>query len=145
MERASATGGHGRVLADLVLRPEPTEVARSRHVVGAVLAHHGCDGAREAVELLVTELVANAVEHAAHEVRLQVLLDHDQLRVEVADDGEGRPAVQAPDPLVEGGRGLRIVQQLAVEWGVAVAAGRGKVVWAEHRCRGAEVLPSAGA
>jgi len=134
MERDPDTGSHRTILADLVLRPEPTEVARSRRVVGSVLDRHGCDRARDEVELLVAELVANAVEHAADEVRVRVLIDHDHLRVEVADDGDGRPAVQDPDPLAEGGRGLRIVQQLAVDWGVAVAAGRGKVVWAEPRC-----------
>jgi anti-sigma regulatory factor (Ser/Thr protein kinase) len=121
------------VLADLVLRPDVTEVSRSRHVIGAVLRRAGCGVDRcDVTELIVCELVANAVAAAASEVRVVVSLRDGTLRVEIHDDGDGEPVVVDPEPLADGGRGLRIVTALAAEWGVLAADGGGKTVWVEQ-------------
>jgi signal transduction histidine kinase len=81
--------------------------------------------------LLVSELVSNAVKHAAAElvkIRFQVVPEH--LRVEVADEGPGF-ALRAisRDPAAEGGWGLHLVDQLSSRWGVM--EGKGARVWFE--------------
>ena len=99
---------------------------------GSVLHRSGFDHRSDDTELIVCELVANAVEHATSEVRVRLLRCGDTLRVEVHDDGEGDPEVQAPPPLSESGRGLRIVDSIADQWGVVLTAGGGKTVWTEQ-------------
>jgi anti-sigma regulatory factor (Ser/Thr protein kinase) len=126
------TGVDRTILADLVLRPDATEVSRSRHVIGSVLQRSGCVNSCDDTELIVCELVANAVEHATSEVRVQVSRAGDTLRVEVHDDGTGDPEVQSPQPLSESGRGLMIVESIAAQWGVIPSTGGGKTVWAEQ-------------
>jgi anti-sigma regulatory factor (Ser/Thr protein kinase) len=133
MEHTATTGPGRTILADLTLRPHASEVSRSRHVVGAVLRRSGCENARDDTELIVSELVANAVEFAQNEVRLTLFRTGSRLRVEVHDDGGGEPEVAYPPPLAEAGRGLFIVQRLATSWGVAHDAS-GKTVWSELYC-----------
>lgn len=78
------------------------------------------DGRLRDVVLLVSELVTNAVRHAAGEqVRLIVTLDDRALRVEVHDPGEGFELRQpVPDPARPSGWGLYLVAELADRWGV---------------------------
>jgi len=73
--------------------------------------------------LLTTELIANAVEHAGvgtrGEVRLDVALSEDHIRVAVGDEGTGFvPAPRAPDAPLDSHWGLHLVDQLADSWGV---------------------------
>ena len=78
---------------------------------------------RDDVATVVTELVTNAVEHAAPPFRLRLVLDHAGLRVSVRDRSPGPP----PDAR---GPGLRTVARLSRTWGV-VQYGDGKSVWAQ--------------
>jgi anti-sigma regulatory factor (Ser/Thr protein kinase) len=90
------------------------------------------------LNLLVTELVTNAVRHAgigpASAVGLEVVVRAERLRVTVSDPGPGfEPAVPGADELDaldEHGRGLFIVEQLASRWGV-MTNGPGTRVWLE--------------
>jgi anti-sigma regulatory factor (Ser/Thr protein kinase) len=78
-------------------------------------------GARsEDVTLLVSELLANAVEHGEGEaVGLTVHVEAGRVHAEVVDRGHGfAPPALAPDPLRLRGRGLQIVDRLADDWGV---------------------------
>ena len=84
----------------------------------------------------LSELVTNAVQHAAAggDLELTVAFDHERLRVEVADPGGGFQ----PDPPSRGderGWGLFIVDSLADRWGVE--AGERTVVWFEILHKGA--------
>lgn len=85
---------------------------------------------RDALELLVSELVTNAVSYADGEVELTVSSLGDRLRVEVSDTSSVVPRI--PERHLERGRGLRLVDELADCWGVD---GRidGKSVWFEIR------------
>jgi anti-sigma regulatory factor (Ser/Thr protein kinase) len=92
---------------------------------------HGCNAqARERAMLLASELVTNAVIHAATPLVVAVALDHGLLRVLVEDDDERAP-VMANDRGPHGGFGLHIVEELADRWGNARRPGGGKVVWFE--------------
>ncbi|MCN9244581.1 ATP-binding protein [Streptomyces sp. RY43-2] len=95
--------------------------------------------ASEAVVLVVAELGANAVLHGRvpgrdFELRLRCDRAAGLVRVEVSDTHPARPKPPEPipDPAdTEGGRGLLLVEALAVRWGVAERTGPGKTVWAE--------------
>jgi anti-sigma regulatory factor (Ser/Thr protein kinase) len=81
-------------------------------------------------ELLVTELVTNAVRASNGVVRLWLTADHDSLMLAVWDDGDGMPARCEVGPFEPGGRGLMIVDALSTSWG-SYAAVPGKVVWCQ--------------
>ncbi|OEU87182.1 ATPase [Streptomyces abyssalis] len=89
----------------------------------------------EDVTLCVSELATNAVVHGVppgRGFRVLVWLDHDGLcRVEVHDSGPGWPQIpEVDDELEAGGRGLRLVAELADKWGVE-RRDPGKIVWVE--------------
>lgn len=90
------------------------------------------------VALVVGELAANAVRHGrvpGHDFALRLALDAvaGLVRVEVADAAAKRPPVSTPSSCPEGesGRGLLLVEALAVRWGWAPRRPVGKTVWAE--------------
>ncbi|WP_329494381.1 ATP-binding protein [Kitasatospora herbaricolor] len=98
----------------------------------------GLDGAEQLLEmgeLLVGELVANAVEHArgpsGRLVEVRYAVSAGRLRIEVHDAGNELPEVREPAPEEESGRGLWLVRELASAWGCCPReGGAGKCVWA---------------
>ncbi len=110
-------------------------VPRARDLVRAALTAWEV---REDAELVVSELVTNAVRAPAPSDR-QVAVrvgrpDEATVRLEVCDAGEGRPAPRVPAPGDEGGYGLLLVEALAYRWGTERRPGGvGKTVWAELR------------
>jgi anti-sigma regulatory factor (Ser/Thr protein kinase)/ABC-type transporter Mla MlaB component len=87
--------------------------------------------AREAAEIVVTELVTNAVEHAASASVVEVERRDHLFRLTVRDFDTGvLPAAHLPDPSSPRGRGLAMVAAVASTWGVE-AHRDGKTVWAE--------------
>jgi hypothetical protein len=106
--------------------PESVSEAR-RHVRHVLKAQP-----RELVdvaELLTSELVTNAVRHGATGFELRIDVDKN-IRVEVRDEGVGRPSVVSAGPQDPSGRGLSIVEALSIAWGV-IPTGDGKTVWYE--------------
>ncbi|MFC5142082.1 ATP-binding protein [Actinomycetospora rhizophila] len=89
------------------------------------------EDAREAAEIVVTELVTNAVEHAASASVVEVERTAHALRLTVRDfDSAPLPEVRLPEPTSPRGRGLAMVAAVATTWGVE-AHRDGKTVWAE--------------
>jgi anti-sigma regulatory factor (Ser/Thr protein kinase) len=82
------------------------------------------------VALVVTELVTNSVKHAGASPELTLDWDGAVLRIEVYDDGAGRPVKRRADATSSSGRGLALVEAVADRWGV-IERQEGKVVWAE--------------
>ena len=72
---------------------------------------------REDTALMVSELVTNAVVHGVGAISLRIDAEGNTVRIEVADDGNVAVA-PSPEPGAHGGWGLRIVEQLADDWGV---------------------------
>ncbi len=81
------------------------------------------------VELAASELVTNAVIHAAGEVHVALRRLPDGVELEVEDAGEAAPVLRVADHEESGGRGLAIVDALARAWGVQEEPD-GKRVWA---------------
>ena len=85
----------------------------------------------EDVELVVSELVTNALLHGASPVVLRLSAVGDRVRVEVEDGGRELPVRMRDNSEAMTGRGLSLVARLSSGWGVDAADGPGKVVWAE--------------
>ena len=81
-------------------------------------------------ELLVSELVTNAVVHASSSPVVDIHVTPAIVRVEVRDDDSTLPELRAPDPQRVGGSGMYLVDQIASRWGVDLVE-QGKVVWFE--------------
>ncbi|WP_078910969.1 SpoIIE family protein phosphatase [Streptomyces sp. NRRL WC-3742] len=105
------------------------EVRRARSLVREQLAAWHLEALADTTELLVSELVTNAVRVARDRVQLQ-LIRVDKLLVEVSDDNHNLPSLEPAEQLGETGRGLTLVTKLAERWGTARKA-VGKVVWFE--------------
>ena len=88
----------------------------------------------EAVQLIVSELVTNAIVHARGEVEVSITTPPGAVRIEVVDQAPERaPEIRPLDgKLATSGRGLRMVEGFSRSWGVR-ADDRCKVVWAEVR------------
>jgi two-component sensor histidine kinase len=80
--------------------------------------------------LIVSELVANAVDASASGVMVSLDVHHSHIRVAVEDDGDGVPTLLNAAATDDHGRGLAIVAGLSIGWGVQPLQ-RGKQVWAD--------------
>lgn len=112
------------------LPQSPSSVPRARRLAGGQLAFWGFGEHREIAELLVSELVTNALRHGAGSIRLGLRARNGLLRFEVEDADGKIPRVRRPSDGDEGGRGLRLVSMLSSGWGSARTP-TGKVVWFE--------------
>ncbi|MFD0437412.1 ATP-binding SpoIIE family protein phosphatase [Streptomyces chartreusis] len=109
---------------------DPEEVGRARDVVREQLHDWGLARLADTAELLVSELVTNAVRHShGHPVELR-LVRGDTLLCEVDDDDHELPTLLSAGPFDDAGRGLRVVSMLAREWGTSRTSA-GKTVWFE--------------
>jgi len=107
---------------------DPRQVARCRALVRETLAGWALDGLVETVELLVSELVTNAIQHAGGEIRLRLQRDDGTLLCEVCDTTRTPPELQELSATAERGRGILLVNELSRRWGYRRTAS-GKVVW----------------
>ncbi|HXH79898.1 ATP-binding protein [Nocardioides sp.] len=82
----------------------------------------------ETAELVVSEVVTNAIVHTGADIEVAASLDEDGLRVEVADSSTHLPVVASYDSLAMTGRGLRLVAELTDQWGVETRPD-GKTFW----------------
>ncbi|MBU6535382.1 SpoIIE family protein phosphatase [Streptomyces sp. A108] len=111
------------------LEPEDAAPGKARRLARRALARWGMEDLTDSVELLVSEVVTNAVRYASRPVTLR-LLRTDVLRCEVGDDVPQLPRLRQARATDEGGRGLYLVNRLARRWG-ATRLSTGKVVWFE--------------
>ena len=87
------------------------------------------------VELIVSELVSNAVRHGRPAIVLRLRSDPFAVDIGVLDHGPGCPEPRDPSDEEGSGRGLRIVEMLSSAWGVQqLDDQRGKLVWASVPC-----------
>jgi anti-sigma regulatory factor (Ser/Thr protein kinase) len=116
------------VVTELFPAELTTPAAARRFVVGALRA--GGVEVDDAIPLVVSELVTNAVLHAGSSARVEVRVGNDCVRIEVHDSTSDLPTVRDPGPYTVTGRGLVLVEALSDRWGADPTDG-GKVVWFE--------------
>ncbi|AXG80039.1 ATP-binding SpoIIE family protein phosphatase [Streptomyces paludis] len=115
------------------LDPEDAAPGRARRLARRALALWDLEELSDSVELLISEVVTNAVRYAERPVTLR-LLRTDVLRCEVGDDSPQLPRQRRARDTDENGRGLFLVNRLARRWG-ATRLSSGKVVWFELTTR----------
>ncbi len=122
-------------VGDWQLPREARSVGRARELARAKLPAWGLEGLLDTTELLVSELVTNALRYGEGEIRLRLLLDR-TLVCEVWDANLVQPRRRRARDTDEGGRGLQLVGMLSAGWGTR-RTHRGKTVWFELPLPGA--------
>ncbi len=112
------------------LASDPSVVTDARSLTADRLTAWGLDSLIFTFELIVSELVTNAIRYGNGHIRLR-LIRQDTLICEVSDASSSSPRMRHARTTDEGGRGLFLVAQLARHWGTRYTAD-GKIVWAEE-------------
>jgi GAF domain-containing protein len=116
--------------ASWTLAPKLTSVREARSVLIEPMKRWGLQDLIPTTELLVSELVTNAVRYSRGDVTLR-LVNEKALVCEVLDNSGALPRLRQANGEDENGRGLQVVRQLAHRWGARRTA-TGKVVWCEQ-------------
>ena len=119
----------GQQQRTILLQREPSEGVRARQEIA-----DACDGLTEdtvsTAQLLASELFSNALDHGEGDITLRVRRLPGELRIDVADASPEPPRVRTVSVHDVRGRGLLILEALALRWGVDLfERGRGKSVW----------------
>jgi CheY-like chemotaxis protein len=131
IHRAGATTTAGSSLeAELTLEPSPESPAHARAFTQRVLRGWSCEPLIEDAQLIISELVTNAIRHAGSSATLWLRLSTRTLQITVADEHRASPRPLPASLTRRHGRGLMVVAALAAAWGVEPHHG-GKAVWAE--------------
>ena len=139
------SSGGGAILVDAELPEGPQAPRVARRFVGRLSSDLPA-GLMPTIVLLVSEVVTNSFRHGAagdDVIGLRVILDGEVVRVEVSDAGAGmtRPVIRQAS--IDGGWGLRIVDELSSRWGVSTE-GQRRVVWFELPMADVGTQPVAG-
>ncbi|MFF2149313.1 SpoIIE family protein phosphatase [Kitasatospora sp. NPDC058190] len=105
-------------------------VSRIRNACSDQLTAWGLEELTFTAELILSELITNALRYGAQPVRVRMLRDT-SLVCEVSDASSTAPHLRYAATMDEGGRGLFLVAQLAERWGTRYTA-RGKIIWSEQ-------------
>ncbi|MEV5202416.1 SpoIIE family protein phosphatase [Streptomyces sp. NPDC053720] len=116
-------------VADWDVPFDPAAVAGMRAAAAEKVDDWGLSELAFATELLLSELVTNAIRYGSEPVTVRLLYDR-TLTCEVADSSSTSPHLRDAAAMDEGGRGLFLVAQLAKRWGARYTP-QGKVIWAE--------------
>ncbi|MCG6494403.1 amino acid permease [Kitasatospora sp. A2-31] len=117
-------------VAEWELSAEPTSVSTARRLTSGQLRDWGLDELSFTTELIVSELVTNAVRYARGQVRIRLIRDRG-LVCEVSDTGHTSPHLRHAATDEEGGRGLFIIAQVTRGWGTRYTT-TGKTIWTEQ-------------
>ena len=109
------------------LPPTADSIGRARGIIRDLDADLPGDVVDDA-ELLVSEVVTNAIRHGGPLIKLSLLVDDHGLTIRVYDGARTMPVPRHPDVDVPSGRGLQIVEQVASAWGIVLEP-TGKTVW----------------
>ena len=125
--------------ATCTLPPSPESVKAARDFTRATLLEWGMSALTDVAELVVSELVTNALRHGIPAVckpgeppvvRLRLLAHDPFVMCMVTDPSVTIPVLREADPAAESGRGLTVVEACCVRWGWHLLDEGGKVVWA---------------
>lgn len=121
-------------VADWEVASDPAAVAPVRAACLDMLESWGLTAAQFTTELILSELLTNAIRYGAQPIRVRLLYDR-SLICEVSDGTSASPHLRRAATTDEGGRGLFLVAQFAQRWGTRYTPG-GKVIWTEQSLDG---------
>ncbi|MFG3345947.1 SpoIIE family protein phosphatase [Streptomyces sp. NPDC048018] len=116
-------------IAEWEVPSDPSAVSPVRSAAAARIAAWGLEEAGFTAELVLSELITNAIRYGRPPVRVRLVYDR-VLICEVSDGSSTSPHLRHATDTDEGGRGLFLVAQFAQRWGTRYAR-RGKTIWAE--------------
>ncbi|MFG2292849.1 SpoIIE family protein phosphatase [Streptomyces sp. NPDC048603] len=128
-------------IAEWEVSPDPAEVSRVRNACAGRLAEWGLEDIAFTTELILSELITNAIRYGAEPIRVRLLHDR-SLICEVSDGSSTSPHMRRAEDTDEGGRGLFLVSQYAKRWGTRYIP-RGKIIWSEQALQGEPAPPAA--
>ncbi|MFI1714523.1 SpoIIE family protein phosphatase [Streptomyces litmocidini] len=117
-------------IAEWDVRPDPAAVSPVRNACARRLADWGLEEIAFTTELILSELMTNAIRYGTEPIRVRLLYDR-SLICEVSDGSSTSPHLRRAEATDEGGRGLFLVAQFAERWGTRYTA-RGKIIWSEQ-------------
>lgn len=117
-------------IAEWEVEFHPSAVGAMRAAAVAKLEEWGLSALAFGTELLLSELITNAIRHGAEPVRVRLLRDR-VLTCEVFDGSSTSPRLRYATTMDEGGRGLFLVAQISRRWGARYTT-EGKVIWSEQ-------------
>ncbi|GAB2895087.1 SpoIIE family protein phosphatase/ATP-binding protein [Streptomyces deserti] len=129
-------------VADWDVPGDPAAVAGIRADVARRLEEWGLEELAFSTELVISELVTNAIRYGTGPRRLRILRDGTSLICEVADGSSTSPHLRRAADTDEGGRGLFLVAQFTQRWGTRYMP-RGKVIWTEQSLHSTTTEPDA--
>ncbi|MDX3311785.1 SpoIIE family protein phosphatase [Streptomyces sp. ME08-AFT2] len=115
---------------------DPAAVSGVRACVSGLLHDWGLDEEAFTLELILSELVTNAIRYATGPITVRVIRDR-TLICEVSDGSSVSPHLRRAAGMDEGGRGLFLVAQFADRWGARYTP-EGKVIWTEQQLPGGQ-------
>ncbi|MGW4874679.1 SpoIIE family protein phosphatase [Streptomyces chartreusis] len=127
-------------VAEWDIPSDPAAVATIRRECARRLAEWGLEEISFATELILSELITNAIRYGAQPARVRLLKDL-SLICEVSDASSTSPHMRRATATDEGGRGLFLVAQYAERWGTRYLP-RGKVIWTEQPLHDRAVEPT---
>ncbi|MFI5524604.1 SpoIIE family protein phosphatase [Streptomyces platensis] len=130
-------------LATWEIPADPSAVGQARRSAAGRLAEWGLEDLGFSTELIVSELVTNAIRHASGPISLRMIRAR-TLICEVSDGSSTSPHLRHARTTDEGGRGLFLIARYAERWGTRYTA-QGKIIWAEQPFRSADGPVSANA
>lgn len=121
----------GDRIAEWNVPPDPSAVSASRAAATAQLRRWGLDDLVLGTELILSELVTNAIRYGGSPIGVRLVYGR-TLICQVADGSNTSPRVRLAADTDEGGRGLFLVGQIAQRWGTRYTEA-GKIIWTEQR------------
>ncbi|MEV0989520.1 SpoIIE family protein phosphatase [Streptomyces sp. NPDC049949] len=126
-------------IAEWDVPPDPAAVSPVRNSCARRLSDWGLDDIAFTTELILSELITNAIRYGTEPIRVRLLYDR-SLVCEVSDGSSTSPHLRRAEATDEGGRGLFLVAQFAERWGTRYTA-RGKIIWSEQALHGGAAPP----
>ncbi|MGA4879554.1 SpoIIE family protein phosphatase [Streptomyces lydicamycinicus] len=126
-------------VAEWEVPSDPAAVAPVRAACLRMLESWGLAAIDFTTELILSELITNAIRYGAQPIRVRLLYDR-ALICEVSDGTSASPHLRRAATTDEGGRGLFLVAQFAHRWGTRYTPG-GKVIWTEQSLDGGRPEP----
>ncbi|MFJ6049890.1 SpoIIE family protein phosphatase [Streptomyces sp. NPDC092307] len=127
-------------IAEWDVEPDPAAVSPVRNACARRLVEWGLEDLSFTTELILSELMTNAIRYGTEPIRVRLLYDR-CLVCEVSDGSSTSPHLRRAADTDEGGRGLFLVAQFAERWGTRYTA-RGKIIWSEQALHGGDAPAS---